>query len=62
MKINIKYLGDCKHDMGLFPDELADAYTNIPDKVWADFVNARHEYEMMYETVNNYRQKKIRSV
>lgn len=57
-KVNIKFLGDCKHDFGVFPDELADASAQIPEKDWLAFIEARHNYEMWYEHINSFKQYK----
>lgn len=61
MKVNVKYLGECLHDYGLFPDELADAKLIVPDKQWKEFVDARYEFLMRYEALNNIRAKKIKA-
>lgn len=61
MKVNIKYHSDCKHDFGLFPDKLADAYIDVSDEIWGQFVAAKAEYKFWYTIINIYKQKKMKA-
>ena len=44
-------------DFGMYPSHLADKRIKVDSKLWADFVEARNRYEMIYEELKELAEK-----